>query len=81
VDEQLGPRQSNEKADAARAMDFKIMVGCMLATSLAMAPAFLIAQKADIVDLDGPLLLKQDREHGFHFEGSTMHPPKAELWG
>jgi L-Ala-D/L-Glu epimerase len=66
---------------AARAMDFQIMVGCMLATSLAMAPAFLIAQQADIVDLDGPLLLKQDRQPGFDFEGSTMHPASPELWG
>jgi L-Ala-D/L-Glu epimerase len=81
LDKTGGLTPALQLADAARAMDFKIMVGCMLATSLAMAPAFLIAQKADIVDLDGPLLLKQDREHGFHFEGSAMHPPNAALWG
>jgi L-alanine-DL-glutamate epimerase-like enolase superfamily enzyme len=57
------------------------MVGCMLATSLAMAPAFLVAQGAEIADLDGPLLLQRDREPGIEFEGSLMHPPKPELWG
>jgi L-Ala-D/L-Glu epimerase len=81
LDKTGGLTPALQLADAARAMDFKIMVGCMLATSLAMAPAFLIAQKANIVDLDGPLLLKQDRSPGFHFEGSTMHPPKSALWG
>ncbi|MBL8905442.1 MAG: dipeptide epimerase [Rhizobiales bacterium] len=67
--------------EAARAMGFRIMVGCMLATSLAMAPAFLVAQGAEIADLDGPLLLKRDREPGIEFEGSLMHPPRPELWG
>jgi hypothetical protein len=46
-----------------------------------MAPAFLVAQQAQFVDLDGPLLLAQDRPNGFQFSGSTMHPPSAELWG
>jgi L-Ala-D/L-Glu epimerase len=68
-------------AEAAKAQDFKIMVGCMLATSLAMAPAFLLAQLADYVDLDGPLLLAKDRVPGFTFEGSLMLPPPQELWG
>lgn len=68
-------------ARAARARGLKIMVGCMLATSLAMAPAFLVAQMADVVDLDGPLLLEQDRQPGFHYEGSLMFPPPAALWG
>ncbi|MEQ8443151.1 MAG: L-Ala-D/L-Glu epimerase [Alphaproteobacteria bacterium] len=58
-----------------------IMVGCMLATSLGMAPAFLVAQGAAVVDLDGPLLLAEDRAPGFRFDGSTMHPPPEELWG
>jgi len=57
------------------------MVGCMLATSLAMAPAMLLTPWADVVDLDGPLLLKQDREPGIRFEGSLMHPPPVTLWG
>lgn len=67
--------------DAARAMGFEIMVGCMLATSLAMAPAFLVAQGAETADLDGPLLLQRDREPGIEYEGSLMHAPTPELWG
>jgi L-alanine-DL-glutamate epimerase-like enolase superfamily enzyme len=68
-------------ARAAAARDLKIMVGCMLATSLAMAPAFLLSPLADFIDLDGPLLLKQDREPGIRFDGSLMHPPASALWG
>jgi L-alanine-DL-glutamate epimerase-like enolase superfamily enzyme len=65
----------------ARRLEFQVMVGCMVATSLSMAPAFLAAQTAEFVDLDGPLLLAEDRPHGFTFTGSTMHPNDAELWG
>ncbi|WP_310619193.1 N-acetyl-D-Glu racemase DgcA [Flexibacterium corallicola] len=65
----------------AKSMGFTTMVGCMLGSSLAMAPAFMLAQKADYVDLDGPLLLSEDRANGFHFEGSLMHPPSPHLWG
>lgn len=68
-------------AKAAREQNFKIMIGCMLATSLAMAPAFLLAQLADYVDLDGPLLLAKDREHGIAFNNGLMSPPRPELWG
>jgi L-alanine-DL-glutamate epimerase-like enolase superfamily enzyme len=68
-------------AHAAQKRNLKIMVGCMLATSLAMAPAMLLTPYADVVDLDGPLLLKKDRDPGIRFEGSTMHPPPASLWG
>ncbi len=67
--------------DAARAAGMQIMVGCMLATSLSMAPAMFIAQGADVVDLDGPLLLARDREPGLHFEGSLVHPATPDLWG
>ena len=70
-----------ELARAARKHDLKIMVGCMLATSLAMAPAMLLAQFARFVDLDGPLLLKQDRSPGINFAGSLMHRPPRALWG
>ena len=66
---------------AADAMGFKIMLGCMVATSLAMAPAVLVAQGADWVDLDGPLLLAEDRAPGLRYQGSTVHPPEPELWG
>jgi L-alanine-DL-glutamate epimerase-like enolase superfamily enzyme len=65
----------------ARARDFRVMVGCMLGTSLAMAPAVLVAQGAHYVDLDAPLLLARDREPGLVFDGSTLMPPAAELWG
>ncbi len=68
-------------AQAATAMNFKIMVGCLLATSLAMAPAMLVAQFAQVIDLDGPLLLQRDRNPGITFDGSLMYPPVPELWG
>ncbi|HEX3937186.1 MAG TPA: N-acetyl-D-Glu racemase DgcA [Xanthobacteraceae bacterium] len=58
-----------------------IMVGCMVATSLAMAPAMLVAQGASVVDLDGPLLLAKDRADGLHYDGSLIYPPEAGLWG
>jgi len=66
---------------AAKDMGMKVMVGCMVATSLAMAPAVLLAQDADIVDLDGPLLLVRDREEGLRFAGSEIAPPAPDLWG
>ncbi len=68
-------------ADAARKMGFEIMAGCMVGTSLAMAPAMLIGQMAAFVDLDGPLLLAKDREPGLVYEGSTIIPPPPALWG
>jgi L-alanine-DL-glutamate epimerase-like enolase superfamily enzyme len=66
---------------AAEARRFKIMVGCMVGTSLAMAPALVLAQRADFVDLDGPLLLAHDREPGLRYHGSKVDPPPPELWG
>jgi L-Ala-D/L-Glu epimerase len=66
---------------AAQAAGFGIMVGCMVATSLSMAPAFLLAQDADFVDLDGPLLLERDRTPGIAYDGAFMSPPPAALWG
>ena len=68
-------------AAEARACGLDLMVGCMIATSLAMAPAVLLAQQARFVDLDGPLLLQKDRERGLHYEGSLLHPPHPQLWG
>ena len=67
--------------DVARKQGRKIMVGCMVATSLSMAPAFLLAQHADLIDLDGPLWLAEDCPHGLSFNGATIHPPTAALWG
>jgi L-Ala-D/L-Glu epimerase len=57
------------------------MIGCMVATSLAMAPAMLLAPQARFVDLDGPLLLARDRDGGLQYEGSLVYPPEAALWG
>jgi L-alanine-DL-glutamate epimerase-like enolase superfamily enzyme len=67
--------------DLARAMGFKVMVGCMVGSSLAMAPAVLLAQGADWTDLDGPLLLAEDRRHPLCYDGAGVHPPDANLWG
>jgi len=65
----------------ARRAGVDFMVGCMVGTSLAMAPAVLLAQGARYVDLDGPLLLARDREAGLRYEGSLLHPPTPALWG
>lgn len=65
----------------ARQLDMGIMIGCMVATSLSMAPAALLAGQAEFVDLDGPLLLERDRQPGLRYEGSTLYPPTADLWG
>lgn len=66
---------------AAEEAGFGIMVGCMLATSLAMAPGVLLAQGAPVVDLDGPLLLAEDRDPALRIEDSLVYPPDAALWG
>jgi L-alanine-DL-glutamate epimerase-like enolase superfamily enzyme len=65
----------------AERLGFAVMVGCMVATSLAMAPALLVAQGAQVVDLDGPLLLAADRPEGLRYAGSVVHPPSPDLWG
>ena len=67
--------------DAARAEGYGVMVGCMVGSSLAMAPATLVAQGAAVVDLDGPLLLAEDRDTPLIFDDAGVHPPRAELWG
>ena len=67
--------------DAARAEGYEIMVGCMVGSSLAMAPAVLVAQGAAVVDLDGPLLLAEDRATPLHYDAAGVHPPEAALWG
>ena len=66
---------------AARAAGMKIMIGSMVATSLAVAPALILAQDAEWTDLDGPLLLAQDREHGIAIRDGVMSPPSSKLWG
>ncbi|MEM1238045.1 MAG: N-acetyl-D-Glu racemase DgcA [Pseudomonadota bacterium] len=67
--------------DAARAEGYEIMVGCMVGSSLAMAPAVLFAQGAAVVDLDGPLLLAQDRDAPLAYDDLGVHPSEAALWG
>jgi L-alanine-DL-glutamate epimerase-like enolase superfamily enzyme len=81
LDKTGGLTEALAMAKAARDEGFKIMVGCMLATSLGMAPAFLVAQLADYVDLDGPLLLARDRVPAISYEKGLMQPPPRELWG
>ncbi len=68
-------------ADAAEARGLGIMVGCMMATSLAMAPAFVLSARTRYLDLDAPLLLARDREPPIRYEGAMMQPPPVELWG
>jgi L-alanine-DL-glutamate epimerase-like enolase superfamily enzyme len=67
--------------EAALAEGYKVMVGCMVGSSLAMAPATLVAQGAMVTDLDGPLLLAQDRAEPLKFDRAGVHPPSAALWG
>jgi L-alanine-DL-glutamate epimerase-like enolase superfamily enzyme len=68
------------KAEAEE-MGFKVMVGCMIGSSLGMAPATLVAQGAAVTDLDGPLLLASDRDHPLTYDANGVHPPSPELWG
>jgi len=81
LDKAGGLTEALALAAEARALGLQIMVGCMVATSLAMAPALILAQGAAFVDLDGPLLLAKDREPGLTYVGSMVEPPSAELWG
>jgi L-alanine-DL-glutamate epimerase-like enolase superfamily enzyme len=81
LDKTGGLTEALALAAEARAMGLRVMIGCMVATSLAMAPALIPAQGADFVDLDGPLLLKRDREPGLAITGSLIEPPPVELWG
>ena len=81
LDKTGGLTEGLEFAAEARRLGFKLMVGCMVGTSLAMAPAVLLAQDADFVDLDGPLILRDDRPNGLAYHGSAVSPPLADLWG
>ena len=81
LDKAGGLTEALAMQQAARAKGFKIMVGCMVATSLAMAPAFLLGQDAEWVDLDGPLLLAKDREPGLLIRDGIIQPPERALWG
>ena len=81
LDKTGGLTEALALADAADAAGYRLMVGCMVATSLAMAPAMLLAGRAAFVDLDGPLLLARDRAAGLRFDGSLVAPPEPALWG
>lgn len=81
LDKTGGLTEALTMADAAQALGFDIMIGCMVATSLSMAPAMLVTPQARFVDLDGPLLLARDRDHGLRYDESLVYPPDASLWG
>ncbi|MGA8968425.1 MAG: N-acetyl-D-Glu racemase DgcA [Pseudolabrys sp.] len=81
LDKAGGLTEALAVAAEAQRQNFTIMVGCMVATSLAMAPAILLAQQARFVDLDGPLLLSKDRADGLRYVDSLVYPPSPSLWG
>jgi len=81
LDKTGGLTEAITMAKTARELGLDIMVGCMVGSSLAMAPAMLLTPFARWVDLDGPLLLAEDRPNGLHYDGSLIHPPSAPLWG
>jgi len=81
LDKTGGLTEALALAAAAETLGFALMIGCMVSTSLAMAPALLLAPRARFVDLDGPLLLTEDRPHGLKYDGSILYPPTRELWG
>jgi L-Ala-D/L-Glu epimerase len=81
LDKAGGLTEALALAEEAERLGFAIMVGCMVSTSLAIAPAILLAQRARVVDLDGPLLLAKDRPNGLRYDGSIVYPPEPALWG
>jgi len=81
LDKTGGLTEALAMRDAAREAGFRVMVGCMVGSSLAMAPAVLVAQGAMVTDLDGPLLLAQDRTPPLRYDAAGVHPPEAALWG
>jgi L-alanine-DL-glutamate epimerase-like enolase superfamily enzyme len=81
LDKAGGLTEALALAAEAEKRGFALMVGCMVATSLAMAPAMLVAQRSSVVDLDGPLLLAKDRPDGLRYVGSRAYPSESRLWG
>ena len=81
LDKAGGLTEALRLAAAAREQGYRIMVGCMVGTSLAMAPALILAQTADFVDLDGPLLLAKDRSPGLVYRGAIIEPAGPDVWG
>lgn len=81
LDKSGGITEATRMVVEAKRLGLEIMVGCMLTTSLSMAPAMMITRDARFVDLDGPLLLKYDRDPGLEYVNDQVHPPAATLWG
>ena len=81
LDKAGGLTEALALAAEARTLGFDLMIGCMIATSLAIAPALLVAEHARVIDLDGPLLLARDRADGLRYDGSIVHPASRALWG
>lgn len=81
LDKTGGLTEAMALRDAAQGLGYDVMVGCMVGSSLAMAPATVVAQGAAVVDLDGPLLLAEDRSEPLKFDAAGVHPPRAALWG
>ncbi|NRP13729.1 L-Ala-D/L-Glu epimerase [Aliiroseovarius sp. xm-m-379] len=81
LDKTGGLTEALRLREAALAEGYKVMTGCMVGSSLAMAPAVLVAQRSVVTDLDGPLLLAEDREAPLLFDDKGVHPPEAALWG
>lgn len=76
-----GPFAARDLIFQAKKMGFLVMAGCMVGSSLAMAPMMTLESLCDIVDLDGALLLAEDMDNGLKYEGATVHPPSRVLWG
>lgn len=81
LDKTGGLTEASKLKETAVSNGLKIMVGCMVGTSLAMAPAMMLAAGVDFLDLDGPLLLAKDRDDGLRFDGSIISQPSKALWG
>ena len=81
LDKTGGLTEALAMAQEAERVGLRLMVGCMVATSLSMAPAMLVAQRARVVDLDAPLLLVRDHENGLRYDDSLVHPANTNLWG
>jgi L-alanine-DL-glutamate epimerase-like enolase superfamily enzyme len=81
LDKTGGLTEALALVEAAERRGLILMVGCMISTSLAIAPALLVASRARVVDLDGALLLARDRPHGLRYDASRVHPASPELWG
>ncbi|MEZ5791176.1 MAG: N-acetyl-D-Glu racemase DgcA [Nitratireductor sp.] len=81
LDKAGGLTEAMHMLATAHELGYSVMVGCMVATSLSMAPAVLLAQQAEFADLDGPLILARDRPHGLSYSTSLVSPPSSRLWG